>query len=324
MISSGNQLICCLSAGGWQGKINADPKPKMHTMDNIPKVAFSKKTGPEIEFEVFTISSLFSRLDQLSQQGFALDKPHRVDFHHVIYITQGSGSHFIDFNPYPYTEGSTLFVAKGQVHAFDLKSDIEGFVVIFTEDFLSKNLIHTDMLSVYRLYNYHLQEPVIQPDASGGDGFKVLFNEIYWEYLLSNDFAKEEILRLLLKLLLLRAERIKRTMMPKEKNAEWFTTFSLFKSHLEKHFVETRNVSDYAGMMHISYKHLNEVCKAITGITAKAVIDQFIILETKRRLATSDIAVKELTYALGFDEPTNFVKFFKNTPSNPPLNLRSN
>jgi AraC-like DNA-binding protein len=277
-------------------------------MEEIPKIAFSKKSRTEIDFEIFTINSLFSRYDRLD---LALDKPHRIDFYHIIYISRGSGRHFIDFNPYRYNQGSIIFISKGQVHAFDVRAQADGFVILFTDEFLSKNLIHSDILSFYRLYNHHLQDPIIQPEEAIADVFKIIIKEMYWEYLLSNNFAKEEILRLLLKLLLLRAERIKRTLVPKEKNAQWFTTFNVFKNYLEKQFAQTRNASDYAGMMNISYKHLNEVCKSITGNTAKAFIDQFIILESKRRLAVSDIAVKELTYDLGFDEPTNFVKFFK-------------
>lgn len=277
-------------------------------MEEIPKVAFSKKTRTEIDFEIFPISSLFSRQDRLD---LVLDKPHRVDFFHVIYITRGSGLHYIDFNSYQYTEGSIIFISKGQVHSFDVQARANGFVILFTEDFLSKNLIHSDILSFYRLYNHHLQDPIIQPDGTDGEAFKIIVKEMYTEYQISNNFAKEEILRLLLKLLLLRAERIKRTLTTEEKNTQWFTTFSVLKNLLEKQYAQTRNASDYADMMNISYKHLNEVCKSITGSTAKAFIDQFILLEAKRRLAISDVPVKELTYDLGFDEPTNFVKFFK-------------
>ena len=61
-------------------------------------------------------------------------------------------------------------------------------------------------------------------------------------------------------------------------------------------------------MLGVSYHHLNKIVKAVTGRTAKAFIDNFIILECKRQLAVSDIPVKELTYLMGFDEPTNFVK----------------
>ena len=64
-------------------------------------------------------------------------------------------------------------------------------------------------------------------------------------------------------------------------------------------------------MMDISYKHLNDICKAVLGQTAKEFIDKYLILETKRHLASSNISVKELTFQMGFDEPTNFIKFFK-------------
>lgn len=141
--------------------------------------------------------------------------------------------------------------------------------------------------------------------------FNNIINEMYREYKITDKFAKEEILRLLLKLLLLKAERKKRTLNQKEKNSEWFLNFGVFRNKLEKHFTETRNAKDYARMMNISYKHLNEICKSITDSTAKAVIDNFITLEMKRHLAISSASVKELTYQLGFDEPSNFVKFFK-------------
>ena len=285
----------------------------------IPRIAFLKKSHVEIEFDIFSISNLFSRQKNIDH---AIDKPHRVEFYSILFITRGTGVHFIDFKPYPYTKGSILFICKGQVHAFEVRPDIEGSMILFTETFLSKHMIHSDILSFYRIYNYHLHEPVIQPEETGGEIFKPIVNEMYWEYLSSNSFAKEEILRLLLKLLLVKAERIKRTLIPKNKNIEWFTVFSVFKKFLEEHFSETRNAKEYAQMMNISYKHLNEVCKSVTGNTAKAVIDQFIILETKRRLATSDLSIKEITYALGFDEPTNFVKFFKKHTNQSPSHFK--
>lgn len=291
-------------------------------MKEIPKISFLKKIKAEIEFEVFTLNSLFLRRDELR---FSLDKPHRVDFYHILYITKGTGFHYIDFRPYNFKEGSVLFISKGQVHAFDVRPENDGLLILFTEAFLSKNLIHSDILSFYRLYNYHLHSPIMQREEMGDMDLINIINEIYREYYFSDDFAKEEILRLLLKLLLLKAERVKRTLIPREKNSEWFIKFSVFRNQLEKHFSETRNAKQYAEMINISYKHLNEICKSVTGKTAKAFIDNFVVLEIKRRLAMSDISIKELTYELGFDEPTNLVKFFKKhtlqTPSQFKLTL---
>ena len=276
-------------------------------MNEIPRITFLKKRKPELEFEILSLSSFFSGNKKLKPP---INTPHRVDFYVILYIKKGAGKHYVDFQPCKYKKGSILFISKGQVQTFEVNTGTDGFLILFTDDFLSKNLIHSDLLSFYRLYNYHLHHPVIQPEEAGG-AFRNIVNEISQEYQHPDNFAKEEILRLLLKLLLLKAERIKHTLVTKEKNTEWITTFTVFKNHLEKHYTETRNANEFAEMMGISYKHLNVVCKSITGNTAKSFIDRFIILETKRRLAISDTSIKELTYDLGFDEPTNFIKFFK-------------
>ena len=147
---------------------------------------------------------------------------------------------------------------------------------------------------------------------------------MYEEYYSSDAFAKEDILRLLLKMLLLKAERIKRTLISDQRNAARFLQFGTFRNLIEKHFFETRNAEEYAGMMNISYKHLNEICKSIAGATAKKVIDQFIILEIKRSLSMSDVSIKELTYQLGFDEPTNLVKYFKKHTGQAPSQFKKN
>jgi AraC-like DNA-binding protein len=277
-------------------------------MEKIPDISFQKPKKDKIEFEIFTLSSLFSRHNRLP---LPLDKPHRVNFYQILFISKGHGKHFIDFQSHPYKEKTVLFTSKGQIQAFEIRPETDGFLILFTEAFLSKNMVHSDILSFSRLYNYHIHPPVIQADDAPGNVFHTIIKEIYSEYALSDPFAKEEILRLLLKLLLLKAERIKRTLIPEEKNSEQFKKFGQFRNLVETHYFETRNAKDYAIMMHMSYHHLNEISKSITGNTAKAFIDNFLILEIKRHLAVSDISVKELAYETGFDEPTNFVKYFK-------------
>ncbi len=277
-------------------------------MGKIPNIPFRKPNKDHIEFEIFPLQSLFNRNKTLSH---SIDQPHRLEFFILLFITKGNGKHRIDFKEYSFEENSLIFISKGQVHAFDIQPEVDGFLILFTEGFLSKNLIHADILSFSRLYNYHFQLPVIQPEGGMGEVFGQIVKEIYNEYTSHESFGKEQMLRLLLSLLLLRAERIKKTMIPREKNPGWFKKFMGFKSLVEQHAAQTRNAKDYADMMNLSYNHLNQISKSVAGTTAKAFIDKLLVLEIKRRLAVSDISVKELTYETGFDEPTNFVKFFK-------------
>lgn len=288
-------------------------------MEEIPQLPFKKKRKNRLEFEIFPLSSLFARRDRLNHQ---IDQPHRLTFFNIMFISEGSGHHTVDFEQYRFETGSILFISKGQTQAFDPSLDYDGHMILFTEPFLSKNLIQADILSIYRLYNYHLQKPIIQPNQIGIGVFKNLVQEMEKEYNYADNFAKEEILRLLLKLFLLKAERIKRTLIPHEQNSDRFLEFATFQTLLEKRISETRSAKSYAEMMHISYKHLNEICKSVTGKTAKEIIDNYLILEIKRQLAISDISIKELTYTLGFDEPTNFVKYFKRHSGLSPAQFR--
>lgn len=286
---------------------------------NIPQVEFCKQNKLAIEFEIMPLETLISKRDKLLQP---LDFPHRVTFHNILYITSGKGTHHVDFKPYYFSEGSLLFISQGQVHSFDVHSDIKGYLVLFTTDYLETNLIHSDVVSLNRLYSYHLHAPIMQPLETKKEGFHDLFKEIMKEYANPDHFAKEEILRLLLKVLLLKAERIKRTVTTDQKKTEWLIRFGHFKEHLEKHITSTRSVKDFAGMLNISPKHLNIICKAVAGSPAKQFIDNFMTLEIKRLLATSDSSIQEISYDMGFEEPTNFVKYFKKHSGYSPSQFR--
>lgn len=289
-------------------------------VSKIPQVEFFKKKEPSIEFEILALEDLLSRKNRLP---FQLEHPHRVQFYHILYITAGEGIHHIDFRPYSFSPGSLLFISQGQVHSFEVRPDIQGYMVVFTAEYLQKNLIHSDIVSFYRLYNYHLHEPVIQPQETSGEDFHSIFKEIKMEYGCPDRFANEEILRLLLKILLLKIERIKPTILAEQKNVEWLAQFDHLREYLGKHYTSTRSVRDYALMLKISPKHLNTICKSVSGATAKQCIDNFLILEVKRVLATSGSSVQEMSYAFGFDEPTNFVKFFKKHAGQSPTQFRA-
>ncbi len=288
-------------------------------MKTIPEIPFEKQTGGKMEFEIFTLESLFAREGRVRR---LLRKPHRLEFYNILYIEKQAGVHYIDFRSVPFDEGALVFVSAGQVHAFEVVPERRGALILFTENFLSKNLIRSDLLSMRRLYDCHFQGPVVHPDETAKTDFKKLIGEMLREYELHEEFAKEEMLRLLLKMLLLKAERLKRRSAAPEGSTGWFEKFAAFRKLVEKRVGETRNAIDYAAFMNMSYKRLNEISKAVSGKTAKGFIDSYAVLEIKRQLATTDLSIKELTYLSGFDEPTNFVKFFKKHTGQTPSQFR--
>jgi AraC family transcriptional regulator, transcriptional activator of pobA len=289
-------------------------------MSEIQNVAFYKKNRVDIEIETIALEKLFARYRAHANN---LCKEHRLGFYSVMLITKGSGFHRIDFHPYPYSEGSVIFVCKDQVHAFDSSLSSEGINLVFTEKFLTKNAIQSDVLTLHRLFNYHLHSPVIAGSEQEHEDLASVIQAMHAEYHSPESFGKEEVLRAWLRVLLVKTERIQRTLLPKGADSKWIDLFLRFKNAVEDGRQDSRNGRDYADRLGISYKHLNEACRTVIGKTPKEFIDSCLILEMKRQLSISTLSVKELTYQMGFDEPTNLVKYFKKHTGQTPAEFRA-
>lgn len=278
-------------------------------MQPIPIVRFYKRIRQEFEFDVVSLTSLFAKMSEIKDHSII--QPHRVQFYMLLFITKGSGTHLVDLVPYPYEEGSLFIIAKGQVQAFQYNQSSDGYLLVFTEAFLQKYLQRPEHMPLHHLFNLHLYEPVLKAEEIKDRGISQIIKEIVREFEQSDEFGKEELLHSLLKALLLKIERMTRKGFVGAGQSRWMSKFAVFKQRVEEGYVHSRNASDYAAVMDISARHLSRICQAITGMTAKEFIDQYVILEMKRMLATSNISIKDLADAMGFDEDTNLVKFFK-------------
>jgi AraC family transcriptional activator of pobA len=61
----------------------------------------------------------------------------------------------------------------------------------------------------------------------------------------------------------------------------------------------------------ITSKTLYNATTQLLGKAPKQLIDDRILLESKRLLIHTNATIKEIGFELGFIEPTNFIKFFR-------------
>ena len=87
-------------------------------------------------------------------------------------------------------------------------------------------------------------------------------------------------------------------------------TFERFQRRLEEGYPHTRRVEDYAGELGCSVRTLTRASLALSGRTAKQVVDDRVALQARRLLAATPLSVAEVGRVLGFGEPTNFGRFF--------------
>ncbi len=95
-----------------------------------------------------------------------------------------------------------------------------------------------------------------------------------------------------------------------------------YRASVDQHFRQWHLVTPYARHLGYSTKSLDRACRATSDATAKRMIVERIILEAKRILAHSSDPVARVSDDLGFDEPTNFVKYFKRATNLTPTRFR--
>lgn len=270
----------------------------------IPKVKFRQADLSNDKIETIDLSSVFSRKEELEHDPL---KPHRVSFYLLIYIEEGQGKHFIDFNEYEFHAGSFIFINKNQVHAFDLSQQPKGKMILFTSEFVDELQANMRIPMFAPTYLNTSYSPVFVADKALKKSSEALINEIQKE--MDSEHDDSLISMYLFSALFMMLERAASNKNISAENDN--KRFNQFVELLEGEFVLSRDASSYAEKMHITYKTLNQICKEVTQQTAKQLIDSYTVLESKRRLIIEAKPIQQLSFELGFEEPSNFVKYFK-------------
>ncbi|MFA6457744.1 MAG: helix-turn-helix domain-containing protein, partial [Bacteroidota bacterium] len=205
---------------------------------------------------------------------------------------------------------------------FDKTSSYKGRVLIFTDEFfciteedrifLRNSILFNDMVGITTIRSGK-KESLFSAHANQID------NELHSIV----DTNQHHIVKNLLHNLLLHAERKKREQgyVELKKGADLDYT-RLFKDLLDKNFAQKKNVSAFAELLHVSEKRLNHATSVVLGKTPKQMIDERVLLEAKRLLTHTSNTIKEIAFSIGFDEPTNFIKYFRKHTSHTPVEFR--
>ncbi|WP_054851005.1 AraC family transcriptional regulator [Olleya sp. ITB9] len=287
----------------------------------VPQIVFDSKKPKNSGIEILTIESLASRKTEIIDHN--PEKAHQVAFHMIVFYTQGESKQLVDFVWHPVKKNTIIHLSKGQINAFQFTKKLKGYILLFTETYLKNQINNSPKNEYLRLFNTHLFSPSIQvPQDSNIIRYFDLFYEEYNNH--TEDLNQQNTYKSICYIIFSKLEGLKQFQPFHLKQSKQVNIFLDFKALLELHFKASRNADFYAEKLNITYKHLNTVCKATVSITAKQFIDQFIVLEAKRLLINSDIKSTELAYSLGFEESTNFVKYFKKHTGFTPNNFKKN
>ncbi|MES2575702.1 MAG: helix-turn-helix transcriptional regulator [Bacteroidota bacterium] len=237
-----------------------------------------------------------------------IEKPHSHNFYLMVFFTQGTGLHTIDFDQFEIQSGSFFIMKPGQVHSWQLSQDIDGYIVFYSQEVYNL-YFGNKKIEEYSFYRNSKNSPEILLDELQIVELKKYFNLLIDESK-KNEFKKLDKLLNLIDSILIEMARIYDSL-----NTHTVHPYNLKINRLEnlltKHFKEEKAPSFYADKMNMSLKHLNRICKDVLNITLTDFIYTKIILESKRLISVEGKAISEVANELGFVNYSYYTKVFK-------------
>jgi AraC-like DNA-binding protein len=283
----------------------------------IRQLDYHPSTPYPLDLEIFSASDLRRRV-----RKERLRSTHRYAFHVLMCITHGTCTHLLDFKPIHCEPGSLLTWRPGQTHSFGLEEDWDGWMILFRPEFLLPSPAAAPDLKLVvgleRLPEHlSLRDPELRSvtdavaqmredariDAPPKDVHALLRYQLYALLLrLSIFHDRQEV----------RAGASTRALQ----------RFKHFQQLVEQNFAKWHQVANYAEQLGCAEKSLTRATMQAAGMNAKAFIASRISLEAKRLLVHTDLSVTLIAESLGFEEATNFIKFFKREAGCTPAEFR--
>ncbi len=239
-----------------------------------------------------------------------LQEVHSHNYYHLVYFTEGSGEHLIDFEKFEAKSGTMYFMKPGQVHQWYFKEEYDGFVVNFFDNFFDWIGINSAILQKFRfLQSILVKDHVVEISTDLQEKIANYFEEMIQENHQDNQFSNLKIGFHLMNLFI----DIERSLEAVNVKTNDYQSVLLnnFQTLIDQNFKTKKLPKEYAELLYITPNHLNALCKDVLATSAGELIRSRIVLEAKRLLVNKEISVTEIAYLLNFQDASYFVKFFK-------------
>jgi AraC-like DNA-binding protein len=274
---------------------------------------FKTKYGNELLIDLIRLESL----EKYIFQG----NPHVLSYYDISLLTGGKGTFSLNDLTYDFTPGRIIFSSPGQVRHWNIDAMPTGYVLIFEEAFLTSFLNDIHFIDNLKYFHNFTTPPeiIISPDEQQ---FLIhLFLNIEKE-IETFDTNDTHILKALLYQSLIWLNRKYISIYPENSLKDFNRHILSFRKLVELYYSSHHEVSFYADKLNITQGHLNDLCKKHLGVAAKQYIQTRLLTEAKKLISFTDASIAEIATNLNFEDPSYFVRKFKNITGQTPLNYR--
>lgn len=254
------------------------------------------------------IKDEFYLTNHLSDMYFR-DYPHKNDATISCICTQGEMKGQMNLLPVHVKAPGILVALPDQILQFESPSeDFQGIFIVMTKQFTEKINLAENMstfLSIRNIPFVSLNEPALE-------GFldycrmvrRILRN-------MDDDFNKKAVVNHLTIAFFYGMGYYMHKLSEKDRKTRAETIMEDFLKLVQKEYKYQRSLEFYAGKLCMTTKHLSASVKNISGKSARQWVDDYVILEAKRLLKSTDWPVQQISDELNFPTQSFFGKYFK-------------
>lgn len=260
------------------------------------------------------------QIEDLSDGVLKPIQPSREESHTLIYVIEGSYKTKIGFQEFTISPNQIVILQAGAVFSAEqVSKNVKGFTCHFHPNILVGKFGNRYLVSDFQFLN-NGNYPIININKESKKLILNLLERLATEFK-SDIKPNSDIIHSYLYTLLTELKIIYGLNNFQRQNASFHIT-SQFRMLANEKVKENLKVADFAKMMNISPNHLNKSVKISTSKSASEILDEIKLIEIKYLLYQSTLSISEISYEMGYLDPSYFTRFFKKRENVSPTEFR--
>jgi AraC family transcriptional activator of pobA len=237
-------------------------------------------------------------------------RPHRHDYHELVWTRCGTGQHLIDGAVSVVVPNTFTLIGRGQVHVFERARGLHGAIVRFGDE-----LLHGDPATGANpawLVGSRAVQTVPVPEGEV-ERLEAAIGMLAAETRRPPDSRSVDLQRHFLSALLLWMERWYEATRTEQRDADdpELQLYRRFAEVLERDYARHHDAPYYAEALGVPQSALSRALAGVTGRTTKELITDRRMLEAARLLRFSEMTVGEIAFRAGYGDQLYFSRAFK-------------
>jgi AraC family transcriptional activator of pobA len=248
-------------------------------------------------------------------------RPHRHDYHELVWARAGTGRHLIDGEPSLIEPLTVTLIGRGQIHVFERGRGLSGAVVRFGDELLH-GAASARVQPGWLLGGRGSRTAQVPP--SEAPRLEATIATLAAETRRPLDACSVDLQRHFLSAILLWVERWFEATRSQERDADdaEVQLYRRFLQVLERDFAQHPGTGHYADALRVPPAVLSRALSHVTGRATKELITDRRMLEAARLLRFTDLSVGEIAFRAGFGDPLYFSRAFKRRYGEAPMAYR--